>query len=637
MAKTPSGHEFEVSLGRIRSDPGDRRLRGFLKKVAYGAKRAARRSRGLSSSVARAQFQRRVIVKITSVKMTARGAGAQALHLDYLERSGAGADGSAPELYTDDHAEFDKEAFLAAGQEDRHQFRMILSPEDAGELADLSAFTRDLVKEMERDLGTKLVWGAANHFDTDQPHTHVVIRGRRDDGTDLVMPRRYITQGIRERAQDLVALELGPVTELAGRVRLAKMVAQERWTQLDTEIEKRTNGGLVDLCEGSEPNQKWRQRLYSQRLKRLSDLNLAVPQGRRQWRVQPDIKPTLRRMGERGDVIKALNQSLRRVGRTAPPTASMIFDSTSASARPVTGKIIAKGVADDINDCAYLVVESLKGQPTYVGIGGADQLEDYEAGQVVTVSPANSGPRPSDHVIAKIAARNQGRYSTQLHMKADARAQPAYIEAHVRRLEALRRARHVTRHQDGSWHVPKDYLDRAAAFETAQAVGRPAVISRQSHLTVSQMETAIGSTWLDSDLRDRKIQTETRGFGTELEQARTRRRAFLVQQGFIASVESKVTDKTLVALKEQDLAQAARQLSSKLGKSYAPAIDGDRVDGKYHSSIDRPSGKFAIVEHGQSFVLVPWREVLERNRGKGVSGIMRKEGITWQISKGRSL
>lgn len=637
MTKTPSGDQFEVHLGRMRGDPGDRRLRRFLKTVANGAKRAGRRSGHRSSTVARTQFQRRVIVKITSVKMTTRGAGAQALHLDYLERGGAGENGATPELYTDERIEFDKDDFLKAGQEDRHQFRVILSPEDAGELADLSAFARDVVKEMERDLGTNLDWVAANHFDTDQPHTHLVIRGRRDNGADLVMPRRYITHGIRERAQDLVTLELGPVTEIAGRVRLAKMVGQERWTELDTAIERMTTDDLVDLNAGSRSNQTWRQQLYTQRLKRLSDLNLAVRQGGKQWRVHADIKPTLRRMGERGNIIKAMSQSLRRAGRTITPTASMIFDPTSAATRPVTGKIVAKGVADHVSDRAYVIIDTIEGQTTYVGVGEADRLADYEAGQIVTASRANSGPRPSDHVVAKIAGRNQGRYSAPLHMETDRRAKPAYVEAHVRRLEALRRAGHVTRYQDGSWQIPSDYLDRTAAFEKAQAVGKPAIILRQSRLTITEMETAIGSTWLDRDLRDRKNPTKARGFGLELSEARTRRRAFLVRQGFMASVHSKVTDETLEALKERDLALAARTVSSTLGKAYAPAVDGDIVSGIYRSSLDRPSGKFAIIERAQSFALVPWRQVLERNRGKSVSGLMRADGISWRISKGRSI
>ncbi|WP_457825171.1 relaxase/mobilization nuclease domain-containing protein, partial [Staphylococcus aureus] len=72
----------------------------------------------------------------------------------------------------------DGEAFEARGTDDRHQFRIILSPEDANELEDLRSFTREFMAQMERDLGTRLDWVAVDHWDTDDPHTHIVIRGK---------------------------------------------------------------------------------------------------------------------------------------------------------------------------------------------------------------------------------------------------------------------------------------------------------------------------------------------------------------------------------------------------------------------------------------------------------------------------
>jgi len=69
---------------------------------------------------------------------------------------------------------------------------------------------------METDLDTKLDWVAANHYDTGQPHTHLVIRGVRDNGKDLVIPRTYISQTLRQRAQDLVEIELGNAQRYTG-------------------------------------------------------------------------------------------------------------------------------------------------------------------------------------------------------------------------------------------------------------------------------------------------------------------------------------------------------------------------------------------------------------------------------------
>src|SRR3546814_16339413 len=77
-------------------------------------------------------------------------------------------------------------------RDDRHQFRVILSADDALEVADLKAFTRAQMQQVERDLGTRLDWVAVDHWDTDNPHTHIVLRGKDDRGADLVTARDYI-------------------------------------------------------------------------------------------------------------------------------------------------------------------------------------------------------------------------------------------------------------------------------------------------------------------------------------------------------------------------------------------------------------------------------------------------------------
>src|SRR3546814_6563528 len=86
--------------------------------------------------------------------------------------------------------------------EDRHHFRFIVSPEDAGDMADLRAFTRELMDDVARDLGTDLDWVAVDHWNTDNPHIHVLLRGKADDGTDLVIDRDYIREGMRGRAEE---------------------------------------------------------------------------------------------------------------------------------------------------------------------------------------------------------------------------------------------------------------------------------------------------------------------------------------------------------------------------------------------------------------------------------------------------
>ena len=77
---------------------------------------------------------------------------------------------------------------------------------------------------------------------------HVLVRGKADDGRDLVISRDYISRGIRTRAQDRVTVELGPKPEHEIRSALAREVEADRWTQLDAVLRRRADEtGYIDL------------------------------------------------------------------------------------------------------------------------------------------------------------------------------------------------------------------------------------------------------------------------------------------------------------------------------------------------------------------------------------------------------
>jgi type IV secretory pathway VirD2 relaxase len=96
-------------------------------------------------------------------------------------------DGYEPRLIDAASDDADGKAFAERCAEHRHDFRSIVSPEDAAQMADLPAFTRELMNDAKRDLGTKFDWVAVDHWNTDNPHVHVLVRGRADDGRDLVI------------------------------------------------------------------------------------------------------------------------------------------------------------------------------------------------------------------------------------------------------------------------------------------------------------------------------------------------------------------------------------------------------------------------------------------------------------------
>jgi type IV secretory pathway VirD2 relaxase len=124
-------------------------------------------------------------------------------HLRYIERDGVSREGEPGKAYGPQTDQADVEAFEERGREDRHQFRFIVSPEDAEQLDDLRTYTRHLMSRMEADLGTRLDWVAVDHWNTDNPHTHIVLRGKDETGKDLIIARDYIAEGMRNRAAEL--------------------------------------------------------------------------------------------------------------------------------------------------------------------------------------------------------------------------------------------------------------------------------------------------------------------------------------------------------------------------------------------------------------------------------------------------
>ncbi|HEY6926706.1 MAG TPA: type VI secretion protein, partial [Steroidobacteraceae bacterium] len=169
---------------------------------------------------------RRVVIKSRLAVFEGRGQQSTQDHEDYIEREGVDRDGGRGQLYgaITDHA--DGDAFAERCAEDRHQFRFIVSPEDATQIDDLKAYTRELMAQMERDLETRLDWVAVDHWDTDNPHTHIVLRGKDQSGRDLVISREYLSHSMRLRAVEIATEWLGPRTELEIRESLTREVQQ---------------------------------------------------------------------------------------------------------------------------------------------------------------------------------------------------------------------------------------------------------------------------------------------------------------------------------------------------------------------------------------------------------------------------
>src|SRR6266481_8522025 len=205
-----SDEDVRVRLGRIRDRGGgksfiDQVLRAAKKAGHGGTYAAGRRASSRSGrsifgrghlAFARSRFfagHRRVVVKARVVRHTGRASPSAPLaaHIAYLERDGVTRGGEKAHMFSAAEDRSDAAAFARRCHDDRHHFRFIVAPEDAAEMTDLKAFTRDLVTRMERDLETRLDWIAVDDWNTDNPHVHLLVRGIAEDGSDLVISRDY--------------------------------------------------------------------------------------------------------------------------------------------------------------------------------------------------------------------------------------------------------------------------------------------------------------------------------------------------------------------------------------------------------------------------------------------------------------
>ncbi|WP_212632096.1 relaxase/mobilization nuclease and DUF3363 domain-containing protein [Pseudomonas sp. KB-10] len=633
---------------RFRPQPGKPQQRGqpFVNRVLRQANKAgtgkprkagqqpgARLGRGHIAARFSAQQlpsnARRVTIKARLVNLRQAGKRSTLSHLRYIERDGVSREGDPGQAYGPLTDQADLNAFEERGRDDRHQFRFIVSPEDAEQLDDLRTYTRHLMSRMEADLGTRLDWVAVDHWNTDNPHTHIVLRGKDDTGKDLVIARDYIAEGMRNRASELATEWLGPRTELEIQQSLQREVQQERFTSLDrTLLRERLAGGLSLKTLANHP----RRQLLIGRLQHLQKLELAHEVRPGEWLLRDDAEVTLRAMGERGDIVRTMQ---RAMGSTQRELA--VFE-PGKDGSVVVGRIVAKGLADELHDRGYLVVDGLDGKAHYLALPARAELADYPIGGLVETRSL-SEPRTVDRSITALAA--DGLYRTDHHL-ALARSQAveeqdpdALVERHVRRLEALRRAGIVERLAEGVWRVPTDLPEQGRQHD-ARRLGDVAVELR-TPLPLEQQVRAVGATWLDQQLLGGSRELADKGFGSEVREALRQRANFLVEQGLAQRQGQRVVlaRNLLATLRGRELTAAARELSAQTGLQYRPAVDGQRVSGIYRRSVQLASGRYALLDDGVGFSLVPWKPVIEQRLGQSVSAVIQGNSASWQLGRQR--
>jgi type IV secretory pathway VirD2 relaxase len=651
-----SDDDFRPRLGRIRArGTSSNRARKFLGRIVAATARAGAstgvRSRrfdgsriGRGASIGRvlrsgdrhAGFRsRRVVIKARLVKLGAKSVSASRAHLRYIQRDSATPESAPGALYSAERDVADGAAFVERGSGDRHQFRFIVSAEDGDQYSDLKPFVRRLMTQMEEDLGTKLDWVAADHRDTGHPHSHIMLRGKDDRGENLIIAREYLAHGFRERASAIVSLDFGPRTDLEIEERLRHDVGQERLTAIDRQLVRAMDADRMVSSADRDPLQ---QSLRAGRLKTLEQLGLAEQRGGGRWQLGDGFEDTLRRMGERGDIIRTMQRELS--ARLPDRAAADQVIEDSSEMQPIVGRVVARGLADELQDRHYLIVDGIDGRSHYIDLGKGEAVESLPEDAVIRVVGSRRGVREVDRTIVEVAAANDGHYTIDAHLRFDANASEAFAETHARRLEAMRRVmRSVEREPDGRWIIEADHLKRATAFEAKLATDRPVTVELLSSIPLDRLKTMNAATWLDRELTAAEpLSVRDGGFGREVRSAQIARQAWLIEQKLTEQVSGRITYRPdmLSVLQQRELLTMGKRLSEELGKPFEEARHGERIDGVLRRRIDLASGRFALIEKSREFSLVPWRPFLERHVGKSVAGILRGGGVSWTIGKGRS-
>ena len=574
--------EFRIRPGRIRSTRAQQARPFVAQALAAAQKAGGRVSRsGKITSGNRSRFgrgqrasiqanrllsgrSRIVVIKTRVVRHAARSAPLGA-HLNYLRRDGVTRDGEKARMFGPEIDDMDAGAFAERCQDDRHHFRFIVSPEDAVDMTDLRAHARELMGQMEKDLGMKLDWLAVDHWNTDNPHIHIILRGRADDGQDLVISRDYIKEGMRARAQDLVTQELGPRTDLEIHRNLERQVEAERWTQLDRQLVRDAHkSGIIDLAPPADGQPDEFHALKVGRLRTLEIRGLAWQIGHSQWFIKPEAETVLREMGERGDIIKRMHRALTERG-IERGSASYVLAGESLDV-PVVGLLVERGLDDELKGTAYAVIDGTDGRTHHIRLPHLDAAGDSPPGSIVELR---------------------------------------------------------------SW---EDALGQ-----------RRVALAVRSDLDLGAQVGATGATWLDRQAIAREpIALSDSGFGAEVRQALDERVEHLIGEG-LAERQGQggrvvFARRLLNTLRDRELSAVGERIATETGVPFNRAGSGEYVAGAYRQRLALASGRFAMIDDGLGFQLVPWSPSLEKEIGRHVTGVARDDGgVDWEFGRKRGL
>lgn len=579
-------------------------------------------------------YSRRAVIK---VRLRQRSTLAKLrAHVNYLQREGVSKEHERGILYDKDSENIEGKEIAHQYKNDARHFRVIISPEDGVEL-DLTKYTREIMSSMEQDLGTKLSWVAVNHYNTDQPHSHVIIRGVDDRGRDLVIPPDYISHGIRARAEGIATRELGRVRKEELVRKIESSLTQTRVLSLDKRLvlmQESHPSHWINVNELMATGYEGKLRIQiMKRLKHLESIGLAneltEPSGislkhkkSGRWQVDNDLVGELRRK------VEAQNLKVT-VGRHIPlvrKDRSIIkFEKDAEKLQSVIGRLVGSGYENELIDRRYWVVEGLDGNVHYVPLWSHEiSAKDGNIVQIEAKKPAPFNTK-ADENIYKFSQERGGDFNIkEFHSFVKDNQYSSdfdvdgYVQRHASRLKTLTARQLVNKESEGVYKIPSDLPEAIEEYKIRMG-GK-----LRNRLTAKELETTVslnelpkieGRTFLDDHLvkKDKPEIVVGSGFGKEYSKALDERMKFLEQIGLAkkGKLGISVSSNLINELDRIEMERYAKELPQyyRLKKLYS----GDSFDGMAGQEVKLRSGNYlAVIKTnnygGKDIVLVPMRK-----------------------------
>lgn len=289
----------------------------------------------------------RVIVRVRVMRH--QGGAASRLRsvadqLAYIGRQGAGLGAQKAGVFGNEAA-LAPDAIARRWSDDRHHFSLVLSPENGDRIRNLEDYTTDWMGRVARKLGlAEPEWIGACHYDSPHPHAHVLLRGRRGPGRDLVIPRGAVQHGMRDLAEEAALERLGDLSRGGEERAIWTMARADAFTSLDRRLLELVKNGPEALSSGLGEGGAWAA-VRRARLEHLAALGLA--EIGREARLVSDLRERLERLATRQGLARRMNlrrltEPRRAIDLARGPVAGRLIDMTPADPRGLLSDVVIR-------------------------------------------------------------------------------------------------------------------------------------------------------------------------------------------------------------------------------------------------------------------------------------------------------